>query len=702
MSSTGVPPLRAIHVFVGRCQRGQDLGVSTEVQPPPDAYASAMTGPRRLSLAAVVLTAAPDEASALVVATALQSATGLALLAASLLFGGVPALAGFAIARKQPDNILGLLVVLPGLCAALVLCGVIVDLASATTLPGDDYVTVASEGGWVLAYVVLAVPLLFFPGGRLANRAGRWLLAAILVDAVLIIVVFATAPGPFLPPNEATPHVYGTMPKPLSDGLAALSLPGLPITLVALIVHLVGRYRASDSGRRRQFRWLTLGATLLPVTLLGTWVSYALFGNADVVLAVGFAAMFLMIPVVIAVAEVRPDLFDVDRVIASTATHAVGTTLLLAVFTGVNLLAGLVLVDSAPVVAVGAVALVAVVLAPARARLQGRVDRWLYPARKAAHNAIDVLHADTVAARARPEQLQLRLREALRDPTLMVGYLTPVDGELVDADGAPLRGLDQLPSARAVDVSLGAERIGVLAARESLSIDLLRDVGTRAAPLVELVRLRLDLHRALRDVADSRARMLRVGYEERARLERDLHDGAQQRLVALGMALRLAQLRMSQGIDMSGVLEAAVTQLGTAVSELRQLAHGIRPSCLDDGLVPALSTLVTSTPIPVTLQVTAADLDPDLETTAYYVAAEAITNAVKHASAQSITLDVWSLDGELRVRITDDGSGQAAPREGSGLAGLQDRVGAHGGRLVIQSPRGRGTTIEAVLPCASS
>jgi signal transduction histidine kinase len=152
----------------------------------------------------------------------------------------------------------------------------------------------------------------------------------------------------------------------------------------------------------------------------------------------------------------------------------------------------------------------------------------------------------------------------------------------------------------------------------------------------------------------------------------------------------------------SGVLDAAVTEIGTAVGELRQLAHGIRPSCLDEGLVPALSSLVTTTPIPVTLRVTTSQLDPSLETTAYYVAAEAITNAVKHADAEHITLQVDTSGGELHVKITDDGIGQAAPREGSGLAGLADRVGAHGGRLAIHSPRGLGTVIEAVLPCASS
>jgi signal transduction histidine kinase len=379
--------------------------------------------------------------------------------------------------------------------------------------------------------------------------------------------------------------------------------------------------------------------------------------------------------------------------------HGIFTVALLSVFTAVDLLAGLALVHSAPVVAVAATAVCAVLLAPARGRLQHRIDRWLYPARKAAYTAIDDLHRDTVAARARPEQLQSRLREALHDPELMVGYLFPKDGQIVDADGTIL---DPHALDRSVDISLGHEQIGVLSAGSRLSPELLRDTAARATPLVELVRLRLELRRALHDVEESRSRLLRAGYEERVRLERDLHDGAQQRLVSLGLTLRLAQRRLPLGkVDVSGVLDQAVTELGTIVSELRQLAHGIRPSCLDDGLAPALSSLVRSTPIPITLQVKTSELDPDVETTAYYVAAEAVTNAIKHADAQHIALEVETREGVLHVRIADDGNGQAAVREGSGLAGLSDRIGAQGGTLAIRSGD-VGTVIEAALPCVSS
>ena len=154
--------------------------------------------------------------------------------------------------------------------------------------------------------------------------------------------------------------------------------------------------------------------------------------------------------------------------------------------------------------------------------------------------------------------------------------------------------------------------------------------------------------------------------------------------------------------DVSAVFDEAVAELGTAVSELRQLAHGIRPSCLDDGLVPALSQLVSTTHLPIVLHVTATDLDEDVETTAYYVAAEAITNAVKHADAATITLDVDVVDGQLHVRVVDDGNGRASCPSGIG-ARRPRRPGRRARRAAVdrEPARGAGTIIEAVLPCAS-
>jgi signal transduction histidine kinase len=207
----------------------------------------------------------------------------------------------------------------------------------------------------------------------------------------------------------------------------------------------------------------------------------------------------------------------------------------------------------------------------------------------------------------------------------------------------------------------------------------------------------------LHEVEASRARLVQVGDRERCRLERDLHDGAQQRLVSLGIALRLAQRHLADGtVDVHGLLDQGVAELATAIAELRQIAHDLRPSSLDDGLSAAPGALTQGLPIPVDLDVQAADqLPDDLATTAFFLACEALTNAVKHAGAALIAVRVVRSDGQVQVRVSDDGSGVAVPRPGCGLAGLDDRVAAIGGSLSMHSSVGQGTVVEAVLPCES-
>jgi signal transduction histidine kinase len=198
------------------------------------------------------------------------------------------------------------------------------------------------------------------------------------------------------------------------------------------------------------------------------------------------------------------------------------------------------------------------------------------------------------------------------------------------------------------------------------------------------------------------AALVHAGDEERRRLERDLHDGAQQRLVSVGMALRLAQRHLDDGtVDMDELIDQAVAELGTAVAELRQIAHGLRPSSLDDGLHAALAALTQHVPIPVGLEVEPEPLPDDVATTVYYVTSEAITNAVKHADASRIDVRIARCNGHLEVRIIDDGRGGATVAAGSGLAGLSDRVHALGGALALHSSYGCGTIVEATVPCGS-
>jgi signal transduction histidine kinase len=615
---------------------------------------------------------------------------GMIVIAALL---AVPSmLVALLVARRRRDDWLAPMLALTGFLPALALLGAVFQEGPV----GAGYAVALSQGSWVLLFVSAALLVLFFPEGRVRGR-DRWLAWAIAIDALLFIAVAATSPNPYESPYEDSPHVFGTLPQAIAGAIVAVTLPGILVLLVLTFASLVRRYRRAGPELRGQMKWLALAAMPLPLTLLVAWASYVtIHVEPDAVVFVGLGLAYAAIPTVIGIAVLRPGLFEVDRVLASTATHVIATGVVLAIFTAANLAAGLLLPGDSVLAAVAATSLCALLLAPLRVRLQRRVDRRLYPARRAALAAVDELSGQTAATKARPEQLEAALQHALGDATVRIGLIAADGPDAVDLAGAPLEAAPV-----SVPVRLGHEQIGVIGASHT-SRDLLRDVAAAAAPTVEVIRLRLGLRQALRDVEASRSRMLRAGYEERQRLERDLHDGAQLRLVSLGMALRVAQRRLATGgVDVDGLLDQAVAELGTAVSELRQLANGIRPSCLDDGLAPALSVLIDTVPIPVDMRVSETRVDDDLQTTAYYVASEAIANAVKHSRATRIALYVDARGDDLYVRVEDDGVGGAEQRDGSGLARLADRVGAHGGTLFVSSPRDGGTTVEAILPCAS-
>jgi signal transduction histidine kinase len=229
---------------------------------------------------------------------------------------------------------------------------------------------------------------------------------------------------------------------------------------------------------------------------------------------------------------------------------------------------------------------------------------------------------------------------------------------------------------------------------------LLDEVVDRAGLAIEIGRLRAEVRQQLAEVEASRARIVAAGYEERRRLERDLHDGAQQRLVSVGLALRHAQFELGES-PVVRTIDAAVEQITVAIADLRELAHGVRPAYLDDGLEVALRELAGRTPLPVDLRTGPERFPADVEATAYFVACEALANAVKHSAATRVEVSAERRDGHLVIAVRDDGVGGADPARGSGLRGLSDRVAAQGGRIRLESQPGSGTTLVAELPCAS-
>jgi signal transduction histidine kinase len=575
---------------------------------------------------------------------------------------------GLVVAGRRPGNVVGALLTGVGLASCLLGVSDTIDSVHA------DLLGRFTEGAWTLWYLPVALLALFFPDGALPGR--RWRVVAIGLPAVAVVFDALLAVGLEIPAIGLLPVFLGL--------------------LVATAVSLVRRYRSAGDVRRAQLKWFALAGMFLPATLLLCWASYLLIRGPDLVV-IGLAATYLAVPAATTIAMLRHDLYDVDRALSGAVAYILASAALLGVFTAVSIASGVVLGRDSVAVAVGTTAVCGVALAPLRIRLQRRVDRRLYPVRRAALADLETLRQEIHSGQSEPERLEDVLRRALRDPSVRVGYRLPGGADLVDAAGNPI----QSTMDGAAPVQLGGVAIGALMAERG-SRELLRELASASALLVEVVRLRIELGAALREVEASRARLQHIGYQERRRLERDLHDGAQQRLVSLGMALRLAQRHLDDGtVDVDGLLDQSVAELGTAVAELRQLAHGLRPSSLDDGLGPALAALTSTMPVRVELDVRAGALPDDVSTTAYYVASEAIANATKYAGAATIGLRVAHEGGGLRVEVADDGVGGAAPRTGSGLAGLADRVAAAGGTLRVHSPVGSGTLVEAVLPCAS-
>ncbi|WP_157592079.1 sensor histidine kinase [Solirubrobacter soli] len=297
--------------------------------------------------------------------------------------------------------------------------------------------------------------------------------------------------------------------------------------------------------------------------------------------------------------------------------------------------------------------------------------------------------------------LQGALADALRDPSLALAYWLPERGEWVDARGDVV----VLPAdeGRCTPVSRDGHTIAMLVHDPSLAEEpeLVHAVGGAAALALENERLTADLRATVSELRASRARIVESADAARRKIERDLHDGAQQRLVALALSLRLARSRVAGDPSAAGeLLDDAAANLDEAIRELRELARGIHPAVLSDrGLGSALEALAGRMPLPIEITAVPAErLPAPIEAAAYFVVAEAITNVARYADASHASVEVQCVDGRVVVTVVDDGVGGADPGSGSGLRGLSDRIAALDGRLEVVSPVGRGTTVRAVIP----
>jgi signal transduction histidine kinase len=261
-----------------------------------------------------------------------------------------------------------------------------------------------------------------------------------------------------------------------------------------------------------------------------------------------------------------------------------------------------------------------------------------------------------------------------------------------------------LREGRVAPIVVDGQEWGVAVVSSSLAQPFPADTEARLMDFAELVAMAIANAQARSDLNASRARIVTAADDARRRLERDLHDGAQQRLVSLALKARMTEVSLPAGQDaVREQLAEIVHGLGDASEELRAISRGIHPAILSKGgLGPALRSLACRSAVPVDLDVDVEGRLPDrVEVAAYYVVAEALTNTARHAHAAEVKVRVKAADGQLDLTISDDGAGGADPANGSGLIGLVDRVEAVGGHLSVSSPAGAGTSLAATIPCAA-
>lgn len=536
-------------------------------------------------------------------------------------------------------------------------------------------------GIWPVNVAGVLVLLLVFPDGRLPGR--RW---AVLpgIFACGTVAMVATGWGA----REVGDRVVGGPSGSWVTVVGVLGLLAIGSSLVLAVASVVLRYRSGDAVRREQIRWLMLAAVLTVTCLLAGWVALAVGAPLPMAFTPFLVGVVVLLPAAVGVAIVRHDLFDVDRVLSATAAWVLTLIGSSAVFAAVVLVTGRMVGESTGLAPTTAAFITALTLLPLQRYLAIATGRLVDHDRFVAVAEVERFAADVQAGERTPEEVEEVLRLAQRDPGLRLVLARP-DGTWVD-----IRGSEVDPPA-----AIAVRAHGAVIARIELGRDSAR-ARRRIAELaragwvpIEVSRLRLELREALAEAEAGQVRLAEATAAERKRLERDLHDGVQPRLVATGMRLRSLQLRL--GSTDSVEVDTAVDELEATIAELRRLAHGIRPSRLDDGLGAALASLRAQAPVPVQVRIgELPELDDLRALTAYFVASEGVANALKHANAARIEVYAQASDGRLVIEVRDDGIGGIPPL---GLTGLRDRVQYLHGELQVTSPAGTGSIIRAVL-----
>ena len=605
---------------------------------------------------------------------------------------------GVVVASRRPRHPVGWLFLALGLSVAL--SGAMDDYASYGLLarpgsrPAAAFVANASGAIFMPWLVIIALVLYLTPTGRALSK--RWGRVAQLtaVSGTIGFAVAMVSKSRLDPPFQA---VRNNVTLPGSDTygpvVRGVSVSVLMLGLIGSAVCLIVRFRRSTGTERQQLHWLALVAVPLPAFAALAYA--AAITNHQLAVNLATAGFVLLVPVAAGLAVMQYHLYDVDRIISRAATYLILSGLIAGAYAAVVILVGRWLGDVAQrshiAAVLGTLAAVSVAL-PARRVVQEAVDRRFNRRRFDAVQVVRRYLRDPVPG----VTIEDALRQAVAQPGLHVAYWVEDRRQWVSAGGHPVE-----PGADSIEVRRDDRPVARVTPHPGADEHLVTVAAREALPELDNARLRAAITLQLVEVQESRSRIAAAQLEERRRLERNLHDGAQQRLLATALNLKAAQMN-GEPARLRTAVAAGIDEIQVAVADLRALAHGLHPAVLDDGgLIAALEDLAARTPGSIHLRAAEARFPTDVEVTAWYIACEAIANAAKHAGAPSIAVTVDRDDrGALVLQVDDDGVGGADP-DGRGLRGIADRAETAGGTLTVGARPGGGTTVVARLPCRS-
>jgi signal transduction histidine kinase len=629
-----------------------------------------------------------------------------------LILGSAFAVAGLLIASRVPSNPIGWVLLVAGVGTA------VQELAQEYSqyglyhapgeVPSADVAAWVTEWIWIpyMAAAALLIPMLY-PTGRLLSPRWRFPLVLGLSGAALGGLGFALAPGEL--------GSFSGVPNPVGiDGAGWIRTAG-DIFMFAFVAGLLSaiasvgvRYRRSQGDERQQVKWLLLALSLLGSTFIVGVPYWSLGGEGtslDVVEYVLVAAL-VSVPVAIGVAILKFRLYDIDVVIKKTVVYAILAVLIFAV--GGLLVrgaTGLVFASSDGDGLLLAGIMIGILVWPLRGLATRLANRIVFGRRSTPYQVLSEFSGRVAGTYASEDVLE-RMAQVLATGVgadAATVWLKTHGGFRLGATWPPGQTSDRDVPASAIPVRHQDEELGALSVRMPANDPmnptkerLIRDLAAQAGLVLRNAGL-------IEDLKASRQRLVAAQNEERRRIERNIHDGAQQQLVALAVKLKLADTLVGTDEERAHAMLADLqTETNQALEDLRDLARGIYPPLLaDKGLGAALESQARKSPVPVSVETDGIGrYAQEAEAAVYFSCLEALQNVAKYAEARAATVHLSQADASLRFEVTDDGKGfePGAASRGSGLQGIADRLAALGGELTVRSAPGEGTMIAGRLP----